>query len=143
MPLDHDAFVYGDWAALGKDFHPFPSDTLELGSRVVTPLTDDPFAAQEQPPATAPFIWTLQNELEVALIVYRVNDKGRRVTGQKVPPGSPAKPSVIAVEAPSAATFTYVVLHAASGAYVTGFNAKAGDVRPVKPTTLRDPNNPG
>ena len=138
--LDHQAVLYGDFAALGRLFRPVSDDYAARRGGKVRPINGELVAAP--PPPEGPS-WTLDLSLPFVGLVYAVRSDGKRILSGKLMGGEPGKPVPSPIKAPDKASYTYVLIEAGSGAYVTSFNAAAGETISVGPDDLRELNNPG
>lgn len=136
--LDHQAVAYGFFAALGDAFRPLPDAyAAQLRDRAAAARRGQADAAQ------ATSTWTLLLSLPIAVVVYAVRADGRRMMTGKILGGVPGTPTSATITAPDDAPYTYVLIEACSGAYVTSFNAAATETVAVGPDDLGEVNNPG
>lgn len=138
--LDHQSALYGDFAALGPLFRPVSDEYAARRGGKVQPINGE--LAVDPSPEEDPS-WTLKLSLPFVGLVYAVRSDGKRILSGKLMGGEPGKPMPSTIKAPDKASYTYVLIEAGSGAYVTSFNAAAGETISVGPDDLRELNNPG
>ncbi|HTE83388.1 MAG TPA: hypothetical protein VK821_01505, partial [Dehalococcoidia bacterium] len=133
------ALIDGDYQSLGQAFRPLPDQLAQSqGRRLVAPadVVEQAFSAEFG-------TWQLTLEIPVAVMVYMVTRDGHRFVTAKYEGGTVKVPRVYGVNAPKGGPYTYILVEATSGAFVSGFNANANDEVFIGPGDLRPLNNPG